>query len=263
MQMITRDGVALHYRDEGPKDGLTLVFANSLGTDFRVWDPLLPHLPEGLRILRYDKRGHGLSDAPPAPYQMDDHIGDVAAIIDHVGARDVVFVGLSIGGLIAQGLWAARPDLFQAIALVDTGHKIGTEEIWNERISTVEAAGIAPLADAVMERWFSAEFRANEPQLALWRNMLVRTTADGYAGSSAAIRDVDFTAVATSIAVPTLCVVGTEDGSTPPALVKELSELAPGARYAEIDGVGHIPCVEAPERLGALLTGFMSEIGLI
>ncbi|MEO1120557.1 MAG: 3-oxoadipate enol-lactonase, partial [Pseudomonadota bacterium] len=94
-------------------------------------------------------------------------------------------------------------------------------------------------------------------------NMLVRTTADGYAGSSAAIRDVDFTAVATSIAVPTLCVVGTEDGSTPPALVKELSELAPGARYAEIDGVGHIPCVEAPERLGALLTGFMSEIGLI
>lgn len=263
MSVLIRDGVAIHYRDEGPKDAaLTFVFANSLGTDFRVWDPLLPHLPEGARVIRYDKRGHGLSDAPRAPYRMVDHIVDAAAVVHEVEAKDVIFVGLSIGGLIAQGLWSAWPELFRGMILLDTAHKIGTTEVWNERIAAVRQGGVEPLADAVMERWFSAEFRAR-PELALWRNMLVRTTADGYAGSSAAIRDTDFTEVALSISVPTMCVVGTEDGSTPPALVKELASFITGARYEEIEGVGHIPCVEAPERLGALIASFLADARLI
>lgn len=264
MDVFERNGVRLHIADEGPRDGAApaLVFANSLGTDFRVWDPLLPHLPSDRRLIRWDKRGHGLSDAPPAPYAMDDHVDDLIALLDHLGVRGAVIVGLSIGGLIAQGVAAKRPDLVSALALLDTAAKIGNAALWNDRIAAIEANGVEGLADAVMERWFSAKFRAENPTLSLWRNMLTRTTVDGYAGSCAAIRDADFTESTRGLSTPTLCVVGTEDGSTPPEVVKGLADLIPGAGYLEIDGVGHIPCVEAPDRLGAALRQFLADRGV-
>ena len=168
--------VALHYRVDGPEDGAPVVFANSLGTDFRLWDKVLPLLPAGLRIIRYDKRGHGLSSCPPAPYSMGALVHDVERLLDLLKVRDCVFVGLSIGGMIAQGLAIKRLDLVRALVLSNTGAKIGTKELWETRVAGVRAGGIESLADPVMERWFSKAFRET-PELALWRNMLVRQPA--------------------------------------------------------------------------------------
>lgn len=116
MQTISTSGITLHVRDDGLRGGRAMVFANSLGTDLRVWDAPLPLLPAGLRIVRFDKRDHGLSDATPAPYAMDRLADDAEAVCDGLGLRDVTFVDLSSGGLIGQGLAARLPDLVRATA---------------------------------------------------------------------------------------------------------------------------------------------------
>ncbi len=264
MQLVKLNGIHLHYRLDGPEDGVPVVFANSLGTDFRVWDKLLPHLPAGLRILRYDKRGHGLSDAPDAPYFMGDLVADAAALMDHVGMKEALFIGLSIGGMIAQGLAAERPDLVRAMVLSDTGAKIGTEQMWAERIAAVRAGGIASLADSILERWFCKSFRQNEPaELAGWGNMLCRTTVEGYTGCCRAIADTDLLESTARLTLPTLAVAGAEDGSTPPDLVRETADLIPGSQFAVIPKAGHLPCVEQPAILGQHITDFMKGIALV
>lgn len=260
MHLFDTGEVRLHYRDEGPRDGPPVVFANSLGTDMRLWDPVLPHLPEGLRIIRYDKRGHGLSSCPPAPYAMGALITDVERLLDHLEVRECVFVGLSIGGMIAQGLAVKRLDIVRALVLSNTGSKIGTREIWAERIDTVLRDGIETLADAVMERWFSKEFR-DTPELELWRNMLVRQEPQGYAGCSAAISHTDFMTPTSGLRLPALGIAGTEDGSTPPDLVRETVELIPASKFALIRKAGHLPCVEQPEEYGRILTDFLKGVG--
>ena len=263
MLFATVNGIVLHHSVEGSPDAPTVVFSNSLGTDFRVWDPLLACFGEGLRVIRYDKRGHGLSQATPAPYAIEDHVADLAALLDHLGVQAAVVVGLSVGGLIAQGLSARRPDLVRGLVLCDTAHKIGPPEMWDQRIAAIEAGGIEALADAIMERWFSDSFRRDRPaELAGWRNMLVRTPVEGYLGTGAAIRNADMTERAKTIPVPTLCVGGSEDGSTPPELVGTLAGLIPGARFEVVEGAGHLPCVEAPEALAGLIEGFFAETGL-
>jgi len=260
MHMADLGDVALHYRIDGPEDGAPVVFVNSLGTDMRLWDPILPLLPQGLRILRFDKRGHGLSTCPPAPYAMGTLVGDTERLMDHLGFRDVMFVGLSIGGMIAQGLAVKRLDLMRAMVLSNTGAKIGTKEMWGERISAVETGGIESLADAVMERWFSAKFRAT-PDLELWRNMLTRQEDAGYAGCSAAISGTDFFATTATLRLPTLGIAGSEDGSTPPDLVRETVDLVPGSQFHLIRGAGHLPCVESPQNFAKALSDFMRATG--
>ena len=173
MKLVDVGDVRLHYRIDGPEDGAPVVFANSLGTDMRLWDPILPLLPPGLRLIRFDKRGHGLSTCPPSPYSMGALVSDTERLLDHLQVKDCVFVGLSIGGMIAQGLAVKRLDLIRAMVLSNTAAKIGTPELWDARIADVEDGGIEKLADAVMERWFSTKFRAS-PELELWRNMLTR-----------------------------------------------------------------------------------------
>ncbi|MHA6344778.1 3-oxoadipate enol-lactonase [Roseivivax sp. CAU 1761] len=260
MHMAEVNGVKLHYRLDGDPDGTPVVFANSLGTDLRLWDAVLPHLPAGLRILRYDKRGHGLSDAPPAPYAMGALVRDVEALMDHVGMRDAIFVGLSIGGMIAQGLAAKRLDLVRGLVLSNTAAKIGTREMWSDRIAAVEEGGIAALADPILERWFSAPFRATA-EFHAWRNMLIRQPLAGYVGCCHAIAGSDFLASTAQLRLPVLGIAGSEDGSTPPDLVRESVELVPGAAFELIRGAGHLPCVEAPEEYAAILTGFLKAQG--
>ena len=263
MRFARVNGVVLHHAVEGPPDAPTVVFSNSLGTDFRIWDPLLAHFGQGLRRIRYDKRGHGLSQAMPAPYEMSDHVGDLAALLDHLEIESAVVVGLSVGGIIAQGLSSLRPERIKGLVLSDTAHVIGPPEMWDQRIAAIEAGGIEALADPIMERWFSETFRRDRTEdLAGWRNMLVRTPVEGYLGTAAAIRDSDMTEQAKAIRVPTLCVGGSEDGSTPPELVGALAALIPGARFEVIEGAGHLPCVEAPEALAGLMKDFFVEAGL-
>jgi len=260
MSMADLGGLRLHYREDGDPDGAPVVFANSLGTDLRLWDDVLPHLPSGLRLIRYDKRGHGLSDCPRGPYGMGQLVSDVEGLLDHLGVRNAVFVGLSIGGMIAQGLATKRLDLVRAAVLSNTAAKIGTREMWQERIEAVETGGIAALADPILERWFSARFRETDA-LHAWRNMLLRQPVEGYTGCCHAIAGTDFFTPTAALRLPVLGIAGSEDGSTPPDLVRETAELVPGAEFRLIRGAGHLPCVEAPEEYAEILTEFLKVQG--
>jgi 3-oxoadipate enol-lactonase len=262
MNMLDLGDVKLHYRVDGDPDGAPVVFVNSLGTDMRLWDDVLPRLPKGLKFIRFDKRGHGLSSLPPAPYTMGALVHDTERLLDHLKVRDSLLVGLSIGGMIAQGLAVKRTDLIRAMVLSNTGAKIGTKDIWKDRIEQVNSAGVKSLADAVMIRWFSEKFRA-KPELELWYNMLVRTPDAGYAGCSAAIAGSDFYASTAKLRLPTLGIAGSEDGSTPPDLVRETVDLIPGSQFHLIRGVGHIPCVEQAEEYAKVLTKFINDTGHI
>jgi len=260
MNVSKANGVHLHYREEGDPDGTPLVFINSLGTDFRAWDRVVERLGGGFRIIRYDKRGHGLSEATPAPYAMDEHVADLASLLDTLGVDGAVVCGISVGGMIAQGLAAAEPRRVRALVLCDTGHRIGTAETWNDRIEAIKMGGIEAMADPIIERWFSEHFRSERAaEVAGWRNMLVRTTVDGYTGTCAAIRDADLTEQARGIGKPTLCLCGTADLATTPELVQELAGLIDGARYVPIEGAGHLPCIEMPDEMAAQIGGFARE----
>jgi 3-oxoadipate enol-lactonase len=258
MLAIRHQGRTIHAAVSGNADGMPLVFANSLGTDLRVWDPLLPLLPPGLRLVRYDKRGHGLSDGAGA-WTIDDLVADLEALMEALGIGSAVVCGLSVGGMIAQALAARSPGRVRALILCDTAARIGPASIWQDRIAAVEAGGIAPIADAVLERWFSPRFRAQDPAIALWRNMLVRTPPAGYAATCAAIRDADLTASTRDLRLPALAVAGEMDGATPPDLVRATAELIPGARFAVIPGCGHLPPAEAPAALAGLVADFLKE----
>src|SRR5690606_31805665 len=170
------NGVVLHVEDLGAADGPALVFSNSLGTDLRIWDDVVGQLADRFRIVRYDKRGHGLSEIGETPYSIDDHVDDLAALLDDLAIEGAIVCGLSVGGLIAQGLYAKRPELIAGLILCDTAHKIGAAELWNTRMAAIEKGGIASIAETILERWFSRELRENNPDaLAGWRAMLTRT----------------------------------------------------------------------------------------
>lgn len=260
MRIAELDGLRVHYRDDGDPAGAPVVFANSLGTDLRLWDKVVPLLPAGLRLIRYDKRGHGLTECTPGPYKMGALVADVERLMDHLGLRDAMVVGLSIGGMIAQGLAVKRPDLVRALVLSNTAAKIGTVEMWQQRIDGIRAGGIESLADAVMERWFSPAFRAT-PELTAWRNMLVRQPVEGYAGCSAAIAGTDLMTPTSGLRLATLGIAGSDDGSTPPDLVRETVELIPGSKFHLIRRAGHLPCVEQPAEYAEVLTRFLKETG--
>lgn len=262
MQFAHINGVTLHYQTIGDlKEKPVLVFSNSLGTDFRIWRDLIVRLVGDYSFIAYDKRGHGLSDVGNSPYQMSDHIGDLAGLLDHLDVANAIVCGLSVGGMIAQGLALTRPELVRALILCDTGHRIGNDELWNARIEAVGRDGISAISEQILERWFSAPYRAPEnSEFAGYRNMLERTPTQGYVGTCHAIRDTDFTSEVPTIKVPTLCLVGDQDGATPPELVEELSTLIPGARYHVIEGAGHLPCIEQPEKMHDVVKPFLKEV---
>ena len=264
MSFAAINDIVLHYEDVGSAGLPTIAFSNSLGTDFRIWDGVARILKPEFRLVRYDKRGHGLSEAPAAPYAMDDHVADLAGLLDHVGVEDALVVGLSVGGMIAQGLAAARPELARALVLCDTAQRIGDAALWDGRIAAVAKGGIASLAEGILERWFPDEYRSGQPvDLAGYRNMLTRTPADGYAGTCAAIRDTDLTETTRQLGLPALCVVGDQDGATPPDVVRSLAELLPDSRFQVIEGAGHLPCIDRPRVLAGLIRRFAKEIGLV
>lgn len=260
MMFARVNGVVLHYNDKGQHDRPVIVFANSLGTDFRIWDGIVDQLASDYRVICYDKRGHGLSEATPAPYAMTDHVNDLASLLDHLKVGRVAIVGLSVGGMIAQGLAALRPDLVYALVLCDTAHKIGTAELWSRRIDLVGRDGITSIADEIMARWFTAPFRSpDNPDYAGYLAMLTRTNTEGYTGTCAAIRDCDLTESTRALAIPTLCLVGDHDGSTPPELVGSLAELIGNAQFEIIANSGHLPCIEQPAAMVASIDRFLKQ----
>ncbi|MCB2134569.1 MAG: 3-oxoadipate enol-lactonase [Rhodobacteraceae bacterium] len=260
MNILDIGDIHLHWREDGDPAGAPVVFANSLGTDFRMWDKLIPRLPQGLRLIRYDKRGHGLSSCPAGPYSMGALVRDAERLLDALSVRDCVFVGLSVGGLIAQGLAVKRLDQVRAMVLSNTAAKIGTAQMWADRIAAIRAGGIEAIGDATMTRWFSRRF-LSDAELPGWRNMLTRQPAEGYCGVAAAIAGTDFITPTSGLTLPTLVIAGSEDGATPPDLVRETAALIRGARYELIRGAGHLPPVEDPAEYARILTDFLTSIG--
>jgi 3-oxoadipate enol-lactonase len=174
----------------------------------------------------------------------------------------VHFCGLSIGGMVGQKLAAKAPDRVLSLVLCDTASRIGPPGIWDDRIAAIRSGGLAGIADAVLARWFTPDFLSGRPDEARgYRNMLTRTPAAGYIGCCLAIRDADLRTDDAQIACPTLVVVGGQDLSTPPAAARELAEAIRGARLATVDGAAHIPTVERPETLNAILLEFLAAVG--
>jgi len=250
--------ITLAYRRQGNPHGIPLVFINSLGTDLRIWDRVVPHFAGDYGVIRYDKRGHGLSDCHPTPYTMHDHATDLACLLDQLAVTRAILVGISVGGMIALDFAAAWPERVQALVLSDTGVVIGTAVLWNERITTLRQHGMASLGAAILARWFAPAFAKRHP--AAYRgyaNMLTRMPVTGYTGACEAIRDADLTAAARKITAPTLILCGTEDLATPPQLVQGLCSLIPHAAYREIPNAAHLPCIEQPDLMAAHIASFL------
>ncbi len=254
MKFAKANGLVVHYLDHGPRDAPPLVFINSLGTDLRIWTEVARILAPDFRILLYDKRGHGLSESGPDANDMADYANDLAAILDTLGVGRAGIVGLSIGGVIAQEFYRQRPERVTALVLCDTAAKIGTDESWDQRIAEVQRGGIEAIADSVLERWFTAEFRSlRSAELAGMRAMLTRTPKQGYLAACGALKRADLRPYAGRIEAPTLCLVGDQDGSTPVSLVRETAALIPASRFEVIAGAGHLPNVEKPTIVAGLI----------
>lgn len=260
MPFVDLDNVRLHYQISGDPEGVPVVFANSLGTDLHLWDQILPLLPAGLKVIRYDKRGHGQSDCPPGPYSMGMLVRDAEGLLDALNIRDCVFVGLSIGGMIAQGLAVKRLDQVRAVVLSNTAAKLGTPQKWAERIDAVRAGGLEAIADQIMQAWFGRAF-CTSAAAAQWREKLIAQPVEGYLGLCAAISGTDFYTPTSGLRLPVLGIAGSEDGATPPDLVRETVDLIPGSRFELIRRAGHLPCVDQPQTYADLLGAFLHEIG--
>lgn len=262
MQVADINGIDLHYRLDGPEDAPVIVFSNSLGTDLRIWDRVVAALGGAFRTLRYDKRGHGLSGVTPAPYRIEDHRDDLIALLDHLELDDVILCGLSVGGLIVQATAAAQPERIKGLILCDTGYRIGTTALWQERIALVGKVGLAGIADNVIERWLSPAFRRDSGEAGAWKSLLLATPDEGYLGTCAALRDADLAASTAELRLPALCLCGGADLATAPELVRATAALIPGADYHEFPGVGHLPCIEVPGPLAQRIADFVEEKNL-
>ncbi|HTN63936.1 MAG TPA: 3-oxoadipate enol-lactonase [Devosia sp.] len=262
MAFVRIDGLVLHYRVRGRADAPVLALVNSLGTDARIWDGVIALLAPHYRIVSYDKRGHGLSDAPAGDYTIAQHADDLAGLLDHLGIAHCALAGVSVGGLIAQDFAIRYSQRLTALVLCDTAAQIGTDAMWNTRIAAVRGPGLASIVEPVMQRWFTPSYRHMQPvDLAGWRNMFLRMPAQGYAGTCAALRDADLTQAVATIITPTLVLVGDQDLSTPPDLVRATADRIPHARFYTIAGAGHLPMIEQPEALASLLQQFFNEVG--
>lgn len=256
------NGRVLHWSDAGWHEGPVVVFINSLGSDFRIWASAVEQLAPHCRVVLYDKTGHGLSDVSSDCITIDAHVDDLIGLLDTLEIDQCALVGLSVGGMVAQRIAVRESGRVKALVLCDTAAKIGTHESWTSRIAAVHASGLASIADAVLERWFTAEFRKERPaELSGWRNMLLRTPAEGYIATCMALRDADLRGDAHLISAPTLCLVGEDDGATPPDLVRGMAALIPNARFEVIAGAGHLPCIEKPVQLSNLIAEHLKETG--
>lgn len=257
---INDNAVCYEWNGRG-HDKPVIIFINSLGTDQRIWDDVKAQFVDEFSILTYDKRGHGLSDLGVTPYSIEMLAADLVGLMEHLAIDKAVICGLSVGGLIAQGVYAVRPDLVAGLVLSNTAHKIGTAPIWDERIRLIGEIGLAGILHSTMPRWFTQRFRTSDnPAYAAYCNMFTRQSQAGYTATCVALSHADFTSTALKIAVPTLCIAGDQDGATPPDLVRELANMIPAAHFEEISNSGHVPFVENPSIFAKLLKKFLQNI---
>jgi 3-oxoadipate enol-lactonase len=247
MAFAERDGTKLFYTLDGPESAPVLMLSNSLGTTHLMWEPQLAAFAAKFRVLRYDRRGHGQSSSPPAPYSLEDLGLDALAIMDAAGAAKVHWCGLSMGGM--TGLWLAtnHPDRIEKLVVCSASTFMPPPELWNGRIKTAQDKGMEVLAAPTMQRWFTADFiKTQQDKVAFIRGQFLETTVEGFSGCAAAMRDMDQRETVKTIKAPTLVIVGSDDQGTTPAEAGIIVNRVPNARGVILKG-SHIINVEAPE----------------
>lgn len=259
MPVIDCSGVTLHYEISGNPSGPYLILSNSLGTDLTMWHLQVEAFGEFFRVLRYDMRGHGGSAVPPNSYSIEQLGTDVIHLLDGLGVAHAHFCGLSIGGVIGQWLAANAPQRLRRLVLCNTAARIGTHEIWNDRIEKVVEGGMESIADGVLSRWFSESFAHSQPaDVAAMRHVLTTTSPAGYISSCEAIRDMDQRQMVKHIATPTLIIAGSFDTVTTVSDGVALQESIVGSHMSIVPGA-HISNVEASSYFNTAVLSFLRE----
>lgn len=262
MAFVLTGNFVTHYDFAGRQDAQLLVLANSLGTDMHLWDAQVPALAARFRVLRYDMRGHGLTEPPAGvdAYTIDELAGDVLALADALEIERFHYCGLSISGMVGQRLGARAPDRVRSLALCNTAMTVAVPQAYRDRADAVRKNGLASISNAVLERWFTPKFLAANPDVVRgMRTMLTHNSVAGYVGCCLALAAMDLTADARRIACPTLVVAGAQDQATPPAASRAIVAAAKGAKLVEIPDCAHLSAVERPAELTAVLSEFFAS----
>jgi 3-oxoadipate enol-lactonase len=256
---IRANDVRLFYRLEGKAEFPLVVLSHSLGCDLGMWDPQMPALLENFRVLRYDTRGHGASDVPAGDYSIEMLGRDVLRLCAAAGVDRFAFCGLSMGGAVGQWLAIHAPEKLTSLVLANTSPRFGTKETWNVRLEAVRAGGIAAIADAGMQRFFSPA-NLNSAAAQTIRHVLLGTDPAGYAACCVALRDLDFTDAVTRIVAPTLVIGSDQDPSTPwESNGALLASNIAGARSVVLAGA-HLSNLEQPPLFTAAIIEFLTQL---
>jgi 3-oxoadipate enol-lactonase len=246
----------------GPPQAPVVMLSHSLGSNLHMWDPQLAALEGRFRVLRYDTRGHGASDAPEGAYTLEELVADAAALLDALAIPRVHFVGLSMGGMIAQGFALSRPERLDRLALCDTSAFMPPEAqpIIQDRIDTARREGLAALVDSTLARWFTADYlRRKGPGVDMIRGILQSSPAAGYIGCTEAIRRLDYLNDLARIQRPTLIVVGAEDPGTPVAAARAIHERIAGSQFVILPSASHLCNIEQAQSFNSALTVFLGS----
>ena len=259
MPHIDANGIRLHYRIDGTEDGRPLLLSNSLASNLHMWDPQIADLTAaGFRVIRYDSRGHGQSDAPDGAYSIEMLAEDAVALLDGLGIETADYCGLSKGGMVGQMLGVRHRDRVKTLILADTSAHMPTQEMWDGRVRTVEKGGMAAVADATIERWFTpASQQRMKQDIDTVREMILGTPPQGFIGCCRAIQAMDQRGTIAGIDTPTLVIVGADDPATTPEHAREIHGLIKGARYAEIPEAAHFSNFEQPDAFTKEMLSFL------
>ncbi len=261
---ITANGISMNYQLEGPETAPVVTLSHSLATNLSMWHPQIPALISRYRVLRYDTRGHGDTDAPKGAYSLDQLAEDARALLQALGIARSHFIGLSMGGFIGQVLALKYPQMLHGLVLCDTSSRVPPEArpMWEERIRVAEAQGMEPHVEPTIGRWFTAPFRERCPDFAdAVRAMIRATNPVGYVGCCHAIAALDLTDRLHAIAVPTLVIVGEEDPGTPVAASRTIHERIKGSELVILKSASHLSNMEQPDAFNRAVTAFLAKLG--
>lgn len=259
---VTANGVRLHYRIDGPDNGIPVVFCNSLATDLHMWDEQIAALTDKYRILRYDRRGHGKSEAKDEPIEIKTLADDVVALAETLGFKGGHFCGLSIGGMTGQAIGIYHPDAFKSLALCATSSAIPKEmnQTWIDRIATVKEHGMEAMGDVTVQRWFTEDWIVAHPdRVAEVRAMIVSTSVVGYVRCCEAISRLDYTSQLAGIKTPAIIIPGEVDPALPPAMSDVIHANLPGSRLETVMGGAHLHNVQDPDQFNGILRRWLDE----
>lgn len=261
MKIETND-ITTNYETTGQPEGDTVVFSHSLGSSLIMWEPQIDDFSKNFEILRYDTRGHGNSSAPPGSYTMEWLVDDAIALLDALDIEKVHWVGLSMGGMIGQGLALKSPERLKSLTLCNTMSVIREEmkEIWKNRIQTGERFGMPNLIEFTMERWFTESYREVETEdYQRIRTQFLETPIYGYVGCCHAIYNLNYVEQLNQISVPTHIIAGDQDLATPVAESRVMHDQIAGSSLTVIEGAAHLSNVEKTEAFNASLANFLQS----